>query len=135
MNTQFSIPDAGCKVAITFEFPSYVIGSPTVSKTTITGIVEKATRFTPPDFVRIVTDFDSPVRIREIPLHRVTNLEYADGRIAVQETVKEDTETWSVEGSKGSCYTVIRTKNKWACTCPGFQFRKSCRHIQELQNA
>ena len=75
MNTQFSIPDAGCKVAITFEFPSYVIGSATVNKTTITGVVEKATRFTPPNFVRIVTDFDSPVRIREIPLHRVTNLE------------------------------------------------------------
>jgi hypothetical protein len=133
MNTQFSIPDAGCKVAITFEFPSYVIGTVKVSKTTITGIVEKATRFTPPDFVRIVTDFDSPVRIREIPLHRITNLEYADGRIAIQETVKEDTETWLVDGSKGSKYTVIRTKNKWTCTCPGFQFRKSCRHIQELQ--
>jgi hypothetical protein len=135
MNTQFSIPDAGCQIAITFEFPSYVIGTAKVNKTTITGIVEKATKFTPPNFVRIVTDFDSPVRIREIPLHRITNLEYADGRIAIQETIKEDTETWSVDGSKGSKYTVVRTRNKWTCTCPGFQFRKSCRHIQELQNA
>jgi len=135
MNTQYSIPAAGCRVAITFEFPSYVIGTAKVNKTTITGVVEKATRFTPPDFVRIVTDFDSPVRIREIPLHRIINLEYADGRRAVQEAVKEDTETWSVNGSKGSKYIVVRTKNKWACTCPGFQFRKSCRHIQELQNA
>ena len=135
MNTQFSIPDAGCKVAITFEFPSYVIGSATVNKTTITGVVEKATRFTPPDFVRIVTDFDSPVRIREIPLNRITSLEYADGRNATKESIKEDTETWSIEGSRGSRYTVIRTQNKWICTCPGFQFRKSCRHIQELQNA
>lgn len=135
MNTQFSIPDAGCKVAITFEFPSYVIGSATVNKTTITGVVEKATRFTPPNFVRIVTDFDSPVRIREIPLNRITSLEYADGRNATRESVKEDTETWSIKGSRGSRYTVIRTQNKWACTCPGFQFRKSCRHIQELQNA
>ena len=135
MNTQFSIPDAGSRVAITFEFPSYVIGSPRVSKTTITGIVEKATKFTPPDFVRIVTDFDSPVRIREIPLHRVTSIEYADGRHAAQEAVKEDTETWLVAGSKGSKYNVIRTKSKWTCTCPGFQFRRSCRHIQELQNA
>ncbi len=135
MNTQFSIPDVGCKIAITFEFPSYVIGTAKVNKSTITGIVEKATKFTPPNFVRIVTDFDSPVRIREIPLHRVTNIEYADGRIANQETVKEDTETWLVDGSKGSKYTVIRTKNKWTCTCPGFQFRKTCRHIMELKNA
>jgi len=135
MNTQFSIPDVGCRIAITFAFPSYVLGHQGVNKTTITGIVEKATKFTPPDFVRIVTDFDSPVRIREIPLHRVTNLEYADGRIAIQEAVKEDTKTWSVDGARGSKYTVIRTRNKWTCTCPGFQFRKSCRHIKELQDA
>lgn len=135
MNTQFSIPDAGCKVAITFEFPSYVIGSATVNKTTITGIVEKATRFTPPNSIRIATDFDSPVRIREIPLDRVTNIKYADGRVANQEAVKDDTQIWTVDGSRGSQYNVIRNKNKWTCTCSGFQFRKSCRHIQELQNA
>jgi hypothetical protein len=134
MNTQFSIPAAGCQVAITFEFPSYVIGSATVNKTTITGIVEKAIKFTPPDFVRIVTDFDSPVRIREIPLSRITNIEYADGRTATKETVDVDTQTWSVEGSRGSRYTVIRTRSSWTCTCSGFQFRKSCRHITELKN-
>jgi len=73
MKTQFSIPDVGCRVAITVAFPSYVIGTATVNKTTITGVVEKATKFTPPNFVRIVTDFDSPVRVREIPLERITN--------------------------------------------------------------
>lgn len=135
MNTQFSIPNPGCKVAITFEFPSYVIGSPSVSKTTITGIVEKATRFTPPNFVRLVTDFDSPVRIREIPLHRVTAIEYADGRAVTQEAVKDDTQVWTVDGSRGSRYNVIRNNSTWTCTCPGFQFRKSCRHIKELQDA
>lgn len=135
MKTQFSIPEPGCKVAITFAFPSYVIGAPPVNKTTITGIVEKATKFTPPNFVRIVTDFDSPVRIREIPLHRVTNIEYADGRSANCKAIEQDTKTWNVFGSKGSRYTVIQTKSTWTCTCPGFQFRKSCRHIKELQDA
>jgi hypothetical protein len=135
MNTQFSIPDAGCQIAITFEFPSYVIGTATVNKTTITGIVEKATRFTPPNFVRIATDFDSPVRIREIPMHRVTNIAYADGTVATTEAAKDDTRTWLVEGSRGSKYTVVRSKNIWTCTCPGYQFRKSCKHVTELKNA
>lgn len=135
MNTQFSVPDAGCKIAITFEFASYVLGSPGVNKTTITGIVEKATKFTPPDFVRIVTDFDSPVRIREIPLSRVTKIEYADGRAVGKEAIKHDTQVYTVAGSKGSKYNVIRNKNTWTCTCPGFQFRKTCRHIRELQDA
>lgn len=135
MNTQFSPPVPGSQVAITVAFPSYVIGSATVSKSIITGVVEKATKFTPPNFVRIVTDFDSPVRIREIPLHRVTAIEYADGRAASTQAVKQDTETWSVAGSKGSSYTVIRNRSSWTCTCPGFQFRKTCRHIKELQDA
>ena len=135
MNTQFSIPQTGCKVAITFAFPSYVIGHEGVNETTITGVVETATKFTPPNFVRLVTDFDSPVRIREIPLHRVTKLEYADGRSASREAAKDDTRTWAVEGSRGSKYTVVRSKNIWTCTCPGFQFRKNCRHVTELKNA
>jgi len=135
MNTQFSMPTAGSKVAITFEFPSYVLVGPRVNKTTISGVVENATKFTPSNFVRIVTDFDSPVRIREIPLERITNLEYADGRQANRQEVKNDTKTWTVEGSRGSKYTVIRNKSSWTCTCPGFQFRRSCKHVQELKDA
>jgi hypothetical protein len=135
MNTQFSMPEVGCKVAITFAFPSYVLGHQGINETTITGIVETATKFTPPNFVRLVTDFDSPVRIREIPLHRVTKLEYADGRSADKEAAKDDTQTWVVEGSKGSRYTVVRSRNIWTCTCPGFQFRKTCKHVTELKNA
>lgn len=135
MNTQFSIPETGCKIAITFEFPSYVIGAPQVNKTTITGIVEKATKFTPPNFVRIVTDFDSPVRVREISLDRITDIRYADGRTAGIQTVDTDIKTFVVDGSKGSKYIVVKSKNSWTCSCPGFQFRKSCRHIKELQDA
>ena len=135
MNTQFSMPEAGCRIAITFAFPSYVLGHEGISKTTITGIVEPATKFTPPNFVRLVTDFDSPVRIREIPLHRITGIEYNDGRAAGREVAHDDTRTWVVEGSRGSRYSVVRTKNSWTCTCPGFQFRKNCKHITELKNA
>ena len=134
MKTQFSLPDPGCQVAITFELNSYVLGHEGPVATTVTGIVDSATRFTPPNFVRIVTDFDSPVRIREIPLYRVTDIKYADGTAAQQEAAEHDIRTWIVEGSRGSKYTVIRSKNIWTCTCPGYQFRKSCRHVQDLKN-
>jgi len=103
MNTQFSIPEAGCQVAITFAFPSYVIGTATVNKTTITG--------------------------------RITNIEYNDGRAAHKEKVLGDIKSWTVHGSRGNQYVVVRTIQRWSCTCPGFQFRKSCRHIKELQDA
>lgn len=36
-----------------------------------------------------------------------------------------------VEGSKGNTYIVKLEGNRVTCTCPGFKFRKSCKH-QEL---
>jgi hypothetical protein len=135
MKTQYSLPNPGREVAITFELNSYVLGHEGPVTTTVTGIVDSATKFTPPNFVRIVTDFDSPVRIREIPLHRITDIKYADGASPRREVAKDDTKTWVVEGSRGSKYTVIHSKNIWTCTCPGFQFRKSCRHVLELKDS
>ena len=39
---------------------------------------------------------------------------------------------FTVSGSKGNTYTVTRNGRGWNCTCPGFQFRKQCKHISEL---
>jgi len=133
MITQFSLPDPGSHVAVTFEFPSYVLGQSKVNRTIITGIVEKATKFTPPNFVRIVTDFESPVRVREIPLQRVVNIQYSDGRLADKKQITKQEKIYSVNGSRGSKYVVINSNNIWSCTCPGFQFRKSCKHITQTQ--
>ena len=36
-----------------------------------------------------------------------------------------------VKGSKGDTYTVTIDKGGRTCTCTGFQFRKSCKHIAE----
>ena len=49
-------------------------------------------------------------------------------------TVKLDSDyrQWTVKGSKGNEYLVIRSKGQYNCTCPGFTFRKNCRHIAEV---
>lgn len=44
---------------------------------------------------------------------------------------KAVTVTKVVKGSKGNEYVVTGSNGKWSCTCPGFQFRKSCKHTQE----
>lgn len=133
MNTQFTHPELGSKVAITFTFPSYVLNGPKVNTTTVTGIVEKANKFTPSNFVRLATDFDSPVRIREIPLERVVDIKYHNGRVADRATVDDSNQTWTVEGSRGAKYFVIKNQNLYTCTCPGFQFRRSCKHIENIK--
>ena len=45
-----------------------------------------------------------------------------------------DYRQWTVKGSKGNEYLVIRQKGSYTCNCPGFQFRKNCRHIVEVGN-
>ena len=36
---------------------------------------------------------------------------------------------YKVKGSKGNVYTVTKNKSSYTCTCPGFTFRKSCKHV------
>ena len=38
---------------------------------------------------------------------------------------------FEVEGSKGNMYTVKCNDGEWTCTCPGYGFRRRCRHINE----
>ena len=39
---------------------------------------------------------------------------------------------WEIAGSKGNTYTVTEISGKRTCTCPGFTYRHSCRHISEV---
>ena len=42
--------------------------------------------------------------------------------------------TWSIEGSKGNLYSVKLSDGVYTCSCPGFGFRRKCRHIKEIKN-
>jgi hypothetical protein len=45
----------------------------------------------------------------------------------------DDVKTIEVKGSKGQKYTVTKRGPKWECQCRGFQFRRDCKHIQNLR--
>jgi hypothetical protein len=53
-----------------------------------------------------------------------------DGRDFVRIASKNKTETKIVRGSRGEEYVVTLGKKK-SCTCPGFTFRKTCKHLGE----
>jgi hypothetical protein len=40
---------------------------------------------------------------------------------------------WEVKGSKGKTYKVIQNGPTWTCECRGFQFRRDCKHVQNLR--
>ena len=46
--------------------------------------------------------------------------------------INEDPNTVRVPGSKGAIYEVAKDLSD--CTCPGFKFRRKCKHIEELRN-
>ena len=38
-----------------------------------------------------------------------------------------------VAGSGGKVYSVSRAGAGWTCTCPGYMFRRKCRHVEEAK--
>lgn len=70
---------------------------------------------------------DWPIRV--INMSQVTDIQLISGSL---KTIDIDTKIFNVNGSKGNKYIVTRSKSKWECTCTGFGFRKTCKHISEL---
>jgi hypothetical protein len=69
---------------------------------------------------------------RTIQLKWITSLVYSDGKPAEQTKENTSTHQWTVDGSKGNKYLVIKAGDKFTCDCPGFQFRKTCKHVQQI---
>ena len=38
-----------------------------------------------------------------------------------------------VKGSNGKEYHITKIGSKYACTCPGFTFRHTCKHIEAVK--
>ena len=39
---------------------------------------------------------------------------------------------WKGEGSNGNQYTVTKLAGRLHCSCPGFVFRKDCKHAKKI---
>ena len=70
---------------------------------------------------------DWPIRVLNIDC--IENIELLSGTF---KEVNTDTKVYEVLGSKGKKYIVTSSKKGWECTCPGFQFRKQCKHVSDL---
>ena len=46
--------------------------------------------------------------------------------------IPETQRVYVITGSKGSNYTVTVDGNQRTCTCPGYGFRKDCKHIRQV---
>lgn len=72
---------------------------------------------------------DDNMKIRVIDMEFVKDIELLTGSM---KDVDTGIKVYEVAGSKGNKYTVTKDSKGWDCTCPGFQFRKACKHVSEL---
>jgi hypothetical protein len=70
-------------------------------------------------------DPEWPVRV--IQRDRIISI---DG-VATTMSSQPQPQTRTVKGSKGNDYILTRNAHRWTCSCPGFQFRNSCKHVAE----
>ena len=72
---------------------------------------------------------DDTIKIRVIDMSLVNDIELLSGQM---QNVDTNVKVFEVSGSKGNKYIVTKDSKGWDCTCPGFGFRKSCKHVSEL---
>lgn len=72
-------------------------------------------------------DDNWPVRV--ININSVIDLNVISGSV---KKINTEIKSFEVMGSKGNKYIVTSNSKGWTCTCPGFQFRRQCKHIVEL---
>ena len=73
---------------------------------------------------------DSPgIKIRRINKSRIT--EVNRGEVSFSPS-SSDNKVVIVKGSNGNSYTVTKRNGTVSCSCPGYSFRKTCKHIQEI---
>ena len=68
-----------------------------------------------------------------LTLDRVDEYMVVDQRFTPAQS--PDVRTYEVQGSTGNTYPVTQDGDTWTCTCPGFGWRRKCRHITELKDA
>ena len=82
-------------------------------------------KWTKPDELALTTgNPEFPIRI----IQRA-NIISVNGQAVDQAPQKELTKV--VKGAKGQEYVVTNANGKWSCTCPGFQFRRTCKHVNQ----
>lgn len=95
---------------------------------TFTGRVVRDHRAIKPGQIGLTTD-EPNFDLRVIDVERIVSI----NETVITQPVKTEpsSNTWIVQGSKGKTYTVTLDHGRYECTCPGFQFRRSCKHVDE----
>jgi hypothetical protein len=119
------VPTVGSNIKLLVKNPharAMIPMQPTVG--TIEGIVLKPYKWLTDREFCLSGDKDMPIRV--ISMSLVEDIELLSGTL---NKIDNSVQVYQVSGSKGNTYTVTKNSNGYTCTCPGFTFRKSCKHV------
>lgn len=123
-------PNVGQIVTITTKFPNHcVYDENQFNEFTYENVeVLKSEKWFKPDQFKISSDCNH-MSFRVISMNNVISINGS----TTSESSNNNTQIVHIEGSKGNKYTVTIQNNNQAisCTCPGFQFRNQCKHLQK----
>lgn len=127
----YAVPQDGKTVRVTTRFSDdYYKAENKYRERTYVGQVLPSERWFKADQFAITSD-DERMPFRVLSTHNIVTLIVDDKEGALDDPNK-GTRTVSISGSKGSQYVVtIKDGAAISCTCPGFTFRKTCRHLKE----
>jgi hypothetical protein len=111
------------------DLSAYARENPWMASTEIAGKVIENPKWLGSDYVSVLTG-NARHPVSYVPVYRIMS---ANGKLSPTAQIVDD-QTWEVAGSKGNTYTVTQSKSGFTCSCKGFEFRKHCRHITEIQN-
>lgn len=137
MKKVFSKPQVGTTLTVTTDWTDYfrAFDVTTLRRKSYTGTVVSSAKYDDPESFRMTTG-DSSFPIRTIDLNRVVSLIDSNG-INGDMKIKKKIEitSWEVKSDsrKGGFYTVTREGEHFSCTCVGYGFRKSCRHVLRIK--
>lgn len=128
------IPQTGSVVTVTTRFPkrSYWHAE-NYEDYVLTGTILPSPKWLTPDQIA-VSNPNHPNGFSIISMAHIIDIKTANGSSVKVKLPTDDYKEWSFTGSKGNNYLVIRTKGSYNCTCPGFTYRKHCRHIEEVSH-
>jgi hypothetical protein len=123
------VPNVGSKVIVKLSYSQgRAMIPPQPTERTYEGVVLNPLKWVTDQEFCLSGTKDFPVRV--INMSSVLDIKLIKGDF---KNVDTDHKVWTVKGSKGNSYTVTRMSNKYNCTCPGFSFRKTCKHVVEVK--
>lgn len=97
----------------------------------VEGTIIDSEKHDPPGTIRVFTGNPfHPVSV--IALHNILFDANTEKPKPEEKKEKEKEEIYNVKGSKGDSYTVVVKGNYAHCNCMGFQYRKRCKHADEI---